>query len=218
MLEIKNLNKYYQNGEQKNHILKDLNLHVKKGEFVAILGPSGSGKSTLLNMIGCLDTPDSGDILFEGEPVIGKDDKTMSEYRRRYVGFVFQAFNLVPVFSVYENIVLPTVMDDSTDAEYVDMLIDKLGLSEQKEKFPSMLSGGQQQRVAIARALATKPKLILADEPTGNLDTETGEVVMDLLIDSIKEFNQTLIMITHNPEIAKRADRTLTLRDGQLSE
>ena len=218
MLEIKNLNKYYQNGEQKNHILKNLNLHVKKGEFVAILGPSGSGKSTLLNMIGCLDTPDSGDILFEGEPVIGKDDKTMSEYRRRYVGFVFQAFNLVPVFSVYENIVLPTVMDDSTDAEYVDMLIDKLGLSEQKEKFPSMLSGGQQQRVAIARALATKPKLILADEPTGNLDTETGEVVMDLLIDSIKEFNQTLIMITHNPEIAKRADRTLTLRDGQLSE
>ena len=218
MLELKNINKYYQNGENKNHILKDLNLHVKKGEFVAILGPSGSGKSTLLNMIGCLDTPDSGDVLIEGKSVIGKDDKSMSEYRRQYVGFVFQAFNLVPVFSVYENIILPTVVDERTDTEYIELLMEKLGLQEHKDKFPSMLSGGQQQRVAIARALAAKPKLVLADEPTGNLDTETGEAVMNLLIDSIKEFEQTLIMITHNPEIAKRADRVVTLRDGRIVE
>ena len=218
MLELKNINKYYQNGENKNHILKDLNLHVKKGEFVAILGPSGSGKSTLLNMIGCLDTPDSGDVLIEVKSVIGKDDKSMSEYRRQYVGFVFQAFNLVPVFSVYENIILPTVVDERTDTEYIELLMEKLGLQEHKDKFPSMLSGGQQQRVAIARALAAKPKLVLADEPTGNLDTETGEAVMNLLIDSIKEFEQTLIMITHNPEIAKRADRVVTLRDGRIVE
>lgn len=217
MLELSAINKYYGEGAKKFHALKDISLSVAEGEFIAILGPSGSGKSTLLNIIGGLDIPDSGTISLNGKPYSNENDKEMAAFRNRTVGFVFQSFNLVNVLSVYENIVLPVLISGNTpDRSYIESLITELKLDEQKNKLPNKLSGGQQQRVAIARALANKPPVILADEPTGNLDTETGNIVMDIFMKLVKGNGTTLIMITHNPEIAKLADRTITINNGMI--
>lgn len=217
LIEIKNAYKTYDNGEVKNQVLKNLSLQIEQGEFIAILGPSGSGKSTLLNMIGGLDQLDSGEIIIDGNSIQKEKDDKLSQYRRKKIGFIFQAFNLIPVLSVYENIVMPTVLDDSEiDEDYIKDIIEQIGMAEFCNQFPSKLSGGQQQRVAIARALANKPKIVLADEPTGNLDTKTGNDVMKLLRDGIKKYGQTLILITHNEEIAKMADRVVCLKNGVL--
>ena len=215
LIEIKNAYKTYDNGEVKNQVLKNLSLQIEQGEFIAILGPSGSGKSTLLNMIGGLDQLDSGEIIIDGNSIQKEKDDKLSQYRRKKIGFIFKAFNLIPVLSVYENIVMPTVLDDSEiDEDYIKDIIEQIGMTEFCNQFPSKLSGGQQQRVAIARALANKPKIVLADEPTGNLDTKTGNDVMKLLRDGIKKYGQTLILITHNEEIAKMADRIVCLKNG----
>ena len=217
LIEIKNAYKTYDNGEVKNQVLKNLSLQIEQGEFIAILGPSGSGKSTLLNMIGGLDQLDSGEIIIDGNSIQKEKDDKLSQYRRKKIGFIFQGFNLIPVLSVYENIVMPTVLDDSEiDEDYIKDIIEQIGMTEFCNQFPSKLSGGQQQRVAIARALANKPKIVLADEPTGNLDTKTGNDVMKLLRDGIKKYGQTLILITHNEEIAKMADRVVCLKNGVL--
>ena len=219
VIHLKNVNKYYKNGTEKQHVLKDINLSVKKGEFLVILGPSGSGKSTVLNLIGGLDTYESGEIIVDGKEYNSQNDEVMSEYRRKTLGFVFQSFNLIPVLSVYENIVFPIQIDGKKeDKAYIEGLLKELGIYEKKDVFPAKLSGGQQQRVAIARALANKPQIILADEPTGNLDTETGNDVLKILMEGIKKYGQTLIMITHNQDIAKQADRVLYMRDGVISE
>ena len=217
LIEIKNAYKTYVNGEVKNEVLKNLSLQVEQGEFIAILGPSGSGKSTLLNLIGGLDQLDCGEIIIDGNSICTENDEQLSRYRRKKIGFIFQSFNLIPVLSVYENIVMPTVLDDGEiDEEYIKDIIEQIGMTEYCNQFPSKLSGGQQQRVAIARALANKPKIILADEPTGNLDTKTGNDVMKLLTDGIKKYGQTLILITHNEEIARMADRVICLKNGVL--
>ena len=179
------------------------------------MGKSGSGKSTLMNLIGGLDTPDSGEIYIEGKLLQERTDKELSKYRRSTIGFVFQSFNLIPVLSVWENIVLPIKLDhQKVDEAYVNELLGMLEIEEKRDAFPMTLSGGQQQRVAIARALANKPKIILADEPTGNLDSETGDRVLELLLSGVKKYGQTLLMITHNQEIAKMADRVIYMKDG----
>ena len=217
MVEVENVWKSYQDGDVENKVLKDVNLQVEEGEFVAILGQSGSGKSTLLNLIGCLDEANSGRIILDGKVCKSQSDKVMSQYRRSLLGFVFQSFNLIPVLSVWENVVLPIQFDKkAVDSVYITELLKSLEIYDKKDSLPSKLSGGEQQRVAIARALATRPRIVLADEPTGNLDSETGEAVLDLLISSLKKYGQTLIMITHNKEIAARADRILTMKNGKL--
>lgn len=219
LIQLKNVNKYYKNGTEKQHVLKDINLSVKEGEFLVILGPSGSGKSTILNMIGGLDVYDSGEVIVDGKEYNSQNDEMMSEYRRKTLGFVFQSFNLIPVLSVYENVVFPVQIDgNKEDKDYIERLLKDLGIYEKKNAFPAKLSGGQQQRVAIARALANKPKIILADEPTGNLDTDTGNDVLKILMEGVKKYGQTLIMITHNQEIAQKADRVVYIRDGVISE
>lgn len=219
LIQLKNVNKYYKNGTEKQHVLKDINLSVKEGEFLVILGPSGSGKSTILNMIGGLDAYDSGEVIVDGKEYNSQNDEMMSQYRRKTLGFVFQSFNLIPVLSVYENVVFPVQIDgNKEDKGYIEGLLKDLGIYEKKNAFPAKLSGGQQQRVAIARALANKPKIILADEPTGNLDTDTGNDVLKVLMEGVKKYGQTLIMITHNQEIAKKADRVVYIRDGVISE
>ena len=205
LIEIKNAYKTYDNGEVKNQVLKNLSLQIEQGEFIAILGPSGSGKSTLLNMIGGLDQLDSGEIIIDGNSIQKEKDDKLSQYRRKKIGFIFQAFNLIPVLSVYENIVMPTVLDDSEiDEDYIKDIIEQIGMTEFCNQFPSKLSGGQQQRVAIARALANKPKIVLADEPTGNLDTKTGNDVMKLLRDGIKKYgdDKEIIVFMHYPPIS----------------
>lgn len=218
ILETINLGKIYGKKETEVHALRDANLKINKGEFVAIVGPSGSGKSTFLHLIGGLERPSSGTIKVDGIDICCLSDKELARYRREKVGFVFQQYNLIPVLNVEENIELPIKLDNKkVDKKYISELMDLLGLGERKNHLPNQLSGGQQQRVAIARALSAKPSIILADEPTGNLDTKTTEEVMDLLKTSIRKYNQTLIMITHNENIAKKADRIITIVDGRLS-
>nr|WP_330373618.1 ABC transporter ATP-binding protein [Paeniclostridium sordellii] len=217
MLDIISLNKIYGKGENKVQALKDINLSIEKGKFTAIIGPSGSGKSTLLNCIAGLDNISSGKVLLEGEDISTLNDNSLSKLRSEEFGFIFQSFNLIPVINVYENIILPISIDDKkVDKGHIDNIIDKLGLKDKINKFPNELSGGQQQRVAIARALANKPKIIFADEPTGNLDSKTTDEVMNLLNSCVEEFGQTLVMITHNNEIAKIADICIEIRDGKI--
>ncbi|MBQ9863335.1 MAG: ABC transporter ATP-binding protein [Lachnospiraceae bacterium] len=217
ILIAKDLKKVYGQGESEVKALDGVNLEVKKGEFVAIVGTSGSGKSTLLHMLGGLDRPTSGSVIVDGKDIFSLKDDALTIFRRRKIGFVFQAYNLVPVLNVYENIVLPMELDgEKIDKEYVDEIIDTLMLTSKKESLPNQLSGGQQQRVAIARALAFRPAIILADEPTGNLDSKTGQDVLSLLKVSAEKFSQTIVMITHNDEIAQLADRIIRIEDGKI--
>ncbi len=217
ILETINLGKIYGKKETTVNALKNTNLKVNKGEFVAIIGPSGSGKSTLLHLIGGLERPSCGTIKIDGQDICCLNDKKLAEYRRKKIGFVFQQYNLIPVLNVRDNIELPLKLDKvKVDKEYIDELIELLGLTDRQSHMPNQLSGGQQQRVAIGRALSAKPAIILADEPTGNLDTKTTEEVMNLLKLSIKKFNQTLIMITHNEKVAQKADKVISIVDGTI--
>ncbi|MBP5453306.1 MAG: ABC transporter ATP-binding protein, partial [Lachnospiraceae bacterium] len=217
ILKAVDLKKVYGQGESEVKALDGVSLDVKKGEFVAIVGTSGSGKSTLLHMLGGLDRPTSGKVEIDGKDIFSLKDDALTIFRRRKIGFVFQAYNLVPVLNVYENIVLPMELDgEKIDKAYVDEIIDTLMLTSKKESLPNQLSGGQQQRVAIARALAFRPAIILADEPTGNLDSKTGQDVLSLLKVSAEKFSQTIVMITHNDEIAQLADRIIRIEDGKI--
>ncbi len=217
ILQAKDLIKVYGQGENSVHALRGVNLEVNKGEFLAIVGTSGSGKSTLLHMLGGLDRPTSGEVVVDGIRVFDLKDDELTIFRRRKIGFVFQAFNLVPVLNVYENIVLPLELDgEKVDREFVEEIISTLMLTSKKEVLPGQLSGGQQQRVAIARALASRPAIILADEPTGNLDSGTGQDVLSLLKVSAEKYGQTIVMITHNEEIAQLSDRVIRIEDGQI--
>ncbi len=218
ILETKNLKKIYGKGETEVHALDGVDLSVEKGEFVAIVGTSGSGKSTLLHMLGGLDRPTSGSVTVDGRELSKLKDEELTVFRRRKIGFVFQNYNLVPVLSVYENIVLPIQLDGNREDEaYVKKIIETLGLEKKLNNLPNKLSGGQQQRVAIARALAAKPAIILADEPTGNLDSSTSQDVMGLLKVTSERFAQTIVMITHNEEIAQMADRIIRIEDGRIA-
>lgn len=217
IISLKNVNKYYKTGNESFHALKDITLDIRESEFAVILGKSGSGKSTLLNIIGGLDSYDTGEVILDGFNYKNADDKIMSEFRCRKIGFVFQSYNLIPVLNVYENITFPVnISRENIDANYISNIIEELGLKGKEKSFPNQLSGGQQQRVAIARALANKPKIILADEPTGNLDSAIGKDVLKLLTNGVKEYGHTLVMITHNPDIAKYADRVITIEDGKI--
>lgn len=217
ILKTINLSKIYGKGENKVHALKDINIEVEKGEFLAIVGPSGSGKSTLLHLLGGLDKPTGGTVEIDGVDIYKLSEDKLAIYRRRNIGFVFQQYNLIPVLNVRENIEMPVRLDKKIpDKEYIDDLIEFLGLTERQNHLPNQLSGGQQQRVAIGRALAAKPSIILADEPTGNLDTKTTGEVMNLIKSSIKKYNQTLVLITHNENIAQSADRILSIVDGEI--
>ena len=217
VLEIKDLKKYYGKDESLVKALDGINLTVKKGEFIAIVGSSGSGKSTLLNMIGGLDTPSEGTVIVDGKEISKMEDEDQTIFRRRQIGFIFQNYNLVPMLNVYENIILPIELDgDEINKKFIDNIIDLLHLESKTKSYPNMLSGGQQQRVAIARALASKPSIILADEPTGNLDSKTGQEVLGLLKVTAEKFNQTIVMITHNLEIAQLADRIIRIEDGKI--
>ncbi len=217
ILQAKDLKKYYGSGDTQVRALDGVDLQVENGEFVAIVGTSGSGKSTLLHMLGGLDRPTSGSVVVDGRDLSTLKDEELTVFRRRKIGFVFQAYNLVPVLSVYENIVLPIQLDGGKlDAAYIDQVIGALGLKEKLNSLPSQLSGGQQQRVAIARALATKPAILLADEPTGNLDSRTSNDVLSLMKVTGQKFSQTMVMITHNEEIAQLADRIVRIEDGRI--
>ncbi|WP_295738428.1 ABC transporter ATP-binding protein [uncultured Oscillibacter sp.] len=217
ILETKDLRKHYGSGETEVRALDGVDLTVEKGEFAAVVGTSGSGKSTLLHMLGGLDRPTSGSVTVDGKNIFSLKDEALTIFRRRKIGFVFQNYNLVPVLSVYENIVLPIQLDgQKPDAGYVDQIIETLGLEKKLQNLPNNLSGGQQQRVAIARALAAKPAIILADEPTGNLDSKTSQDVMALLKITSEKFAQTIVMITHNEEIAQMADRIIRIEDGKI--
>ena len=217
ILETKDLRKHYGSGETEVRALDGVDLTVEKGEFAAVVGTSGSGKSTLLHMLGGLDRPTSGSVSVDGKDIFSLKDEALTIFRRRKIGFVFQNYNLVPVLSVYENIVLPIQLDgQKPDAAYVDQIIETLGLEKKLRNLPNNLSGGQQQRVAIARALAAKPAIILADEPTGNLDSRTSQDVMALLKITSQKFVQTIVMITHNEEIAQMADRIIRIEDGKI--
>lgn len=217
VLKTEGLKKYYGEGSTCVKALDGVDFTVEKGEFVSIIGTSGSGKSTLLNMIGGLDHPTSGTVTVDGKNIFSLKEEALTIFRRRKIGFVFQSFNLVPVLNVYENIVLPIELDgNETDKSFVDNIINTLGLQDKIYSLPSQLSGGQQQRVAIARALATKPVLLLADEPTGNLDSVTSNDVMGLLKVTGERFGQTIVMITHNEEIAQMADRIICIEDGRI--
>lgn len=219
IVEVNQLVKTYGGKVTQVHAVDHVDLVIKSREFVAIVGTSGSGKSTLLNLLGGLDRPTKGTIKIAGKNLETMNEEELTIFRRRNVGFVFQNYNLVPVLSVYENIVLPIQLDgNKIDDSFVAAIIEVLGLSGKENSLPSMLSGGQQQRVAIARALASKPAIILADEPTGNLDSRTSQDVLGLLKTTAKKFNQTLIMITHNDQIAQLADRVIRIEDGKLSE
>jgi len=217
ILETSALKKIYGSGETAVHALDGVDFTVQKGEFVAIVGMSGSGKSTLLHMLGGLDRPTSGSVTVDGKDIFSLKDEELTIFRRRKIGFVFQNYNLVPVLNVYENIVLPIQLDGNTpDKAYIDNIIDTLGLQSKLQNLPNNLSGGQQQRVAIARALASKPAIILADEPTGNLDSKTSQDVLGLLKVTSQKFSQTIVMITHNEEIAQLADRMIRIEDGKI--
>lgn len=217
ILETCELKKYY--GTEPNIVkaLDGVHLHVKQGEFVAIVGTSGSGKSTLLHMLGGLDNPTSGNVEVDGKELSKMNDDQLTIFRRRNIGFIFQNYNLVPILNVYENIVLPIELDgEKPEKEFIDQIVRMLGLAEKLFNLPNNLSGGQQQRVAIARALATKPAIILADEPTGNLDSKTSQEVLGLLKMTSQQFHQTIVMITHNDEIAQLADRIIRIEDGRI--
>lgn len=217
ILETKGLKKHYGQGESLVKALDNVNLKVEQGEFVSIVGTSGSGKSTLLHMLGGLDYPTEGNVFVDGKDISTLKEEALAIFRRRKIGFVFQNYNLVPVLNVYENIVFPIQLDGNRiDQDYIDRIIKTLGLEGKVNALPSQLSGGQQQRVAIARALATKPAIILADEPTGNLDTSTSQDVLGLLKVTAKKFEQTIVMITHNEEIAQLADRIIRIEDGKI--
>jgi len=217
ILETKDLRKFYGSGDTQVKALDGVDLSVENGEFVAIVGTSGSGKSTLLHVLGGLDRPTSGAVLVDGKDIFSLKDEELTIFRRRKIGFVFQSYNLVPVLSVYENIVLPIQLDGGkVDQSYVNQVIEALGLEQKLQNLPSQLSGGQQQRVAIARALATKPAIILADEPTGNLDSKTSQDVLSLMKVTGQKFAQTMVMITHNEEIAQMADRIVRIEDGRI--
>ena len=215
ILQTENLTKIYGDGENAVHALRGINLTVEKGEFTAIVGTSGSGKSTLLHMLGGLDRPTTGKVMVDGKDIFSLSEEQLTIFRRRKIGFVFQSYNLVPVLNLYENIVLPLELDGKKiDREYIDQIAETLGLKDRLEALPNQLSGGQQQRVAIARALAGTPSIILADEPTGNLDSKTSQDVLSLLKVTSEKFGQTIVMITHNEEIAQMADRIIHIEDG----
>ena len=217
ILETKDLRKFYGSGDTQVKALDGVDLSVENGEFVAIVGTSGSGKSTLLHMLGGLDRPTGGTVTVDGKELSAMRDEELTIFRRRKIGFVFQSYNLVPVLNVYENIVLPIQLDgNAPDKAYVERIIETLGLEAKLQNLPNNLSGGQQQRVAIARALAAKPAIILADEPTGNLDSATSLDVMGLLKVTAQKFSQTIVMITHNEELAQMADRIIRIEDGRI--
>lgn len=219
ILSAKALCKSYGSGENQVKALDHVSLSVENGEFVAVIGTSGSGKSTLLNLLGGLDTPTSGEVLVAGKDLFQMDDESRTIFRRRNIGFVFQNYNLVPVLNVYENIVLPVELDgNKVDKKFMDEVVRMLALEDKLNNMPNNLSGGQQQRVAIARALVSKPAIVLADEPTGNLDSKTSADVLGLLKVTSQKFHQTLVMITHNTEIAQLADRIIRIEDGKISE
>lgn len=217
LLETEDLVKYYGDGDQEIRAIDHTSILVERGEFVAVVGRSGSGKSTLLHMLGGLDRPDSGKVYVDGKDIFSLKEEALTIFRRRKIGFVFQAYNLVPVLSVYENVVLPVELDGKkADREFVQEILDTLGIREKERNLPGQLSGGQQQRAAIARALAAKPAILLCDEPTGNLDSCTSQDVLGLLKVSGQKFAQTIVMITHNEEIAQMADRIIRIEDGRI--
>ncbi len=217
ILETNNLRKIYGSGNTEVRALDGVNICVENGEFVAIVGTSGSGKSTLLHMLGGLDRPTSGSVIVDGKDIFRLKDEALTIFRRRKIGFVFQSYNLVPVLNVYENIVLPIQLDGrKVDEEFIRQIVKTLGLDGRLNALPNQLSGGQQQRVAIARALAAAPAIILADEPTGNLDSKTSQDVLSLLKVTSQKFSQTIVMITHNEEIAQMADRIIRIEDGRI--
>ena len=217
ILQTEALKKYYGSGDTQVKALDGVDLSIEQGEFVAIVGTSGSGKSTLLHMLGGLDRPTSGTVTVDGKDIFALKDEALTIFRRRKIGFVFQSYNLAPVLSVWENIVLPVELDGSkVDQAYVEEVIATLGLDKKLQNLPNQLSGGQQQRVAIARALATKPAILLADEPTGNLDSRTSQDVLSLMKVTGQKFAQTMVMITHNEEIAQMADRIVRIEDGRI--
>ena len=219
LLEVKELSKTYGRGETAVHALKAASFSVPKGEFVAIVGESGSGKSTLLNLIGALDTPTSGKVFVDGKDIFAMKDRNLTVFRRRNIGFVFQSFNLIPELTVEQNIIFPVLLDyQKPNQKYLEELLDVLNLTERRKHLPSQLSGGQQQRVAIGRALMTRPSLILADEPTGNLDTQNSSEVIALLTEASRKYEQTIVMITHSKSIAQTADRILQVSDGVLTD
>ena len=217
LLEVKNICKTYGSGETAVKALKDVSFSVPKGEYVAVVGESGSGKSTLLNMIGALDTPTTGKVLIDGKDIFAMDERKLTVFRRRNIGFIFQAFNLVPELTVEQNIIFPVLLDyQKPNKKYLEELLTVLNLQERRNHLPSQLSGGQQQRVAIGRALITRPSLILADEPTGNLDSHTSEEVMELMQRVVREQKKTLVMVTHDDHLATYADRVFHIRDGRI--
>ena len=219
LLEVNNICKTYGSGETAVHALKKVSFSVPKGEYVAIVGESGSGKSTLLNMIGALDTPTSGKVVIGGKEIFSMNDNRLTVFRRRNIGFIFQAFNLIPELTVEQNIIFPVLLDyQKPDRKYLEELLTVLNLKERRNHLPSQLSGGQQQRVAIGRALITRPSLIIADEPTGKLDTQNSSEVIALLKEASRKYEQTIIMITHNRSIAQSADRILQVSDGVLTD
>lgn len=219
ILRTENLSKTYGKGETKVEALKNASFSIEKGEFVSIVGPSGSGKSTLLNLIGALDNPTSGKVFLNGRDIFVIEEEELAVFRRRSIGFIFQAYNLIPELNVEENIVLPLLLDyQKPDKEYIDELLNILGLTERRHHLPNQLSGGQQQRVAIGRALAARPAVILADEPTGNLDSRSSRDVIDLMKLSVDKYRQTLLMITHNENYAAYGDRVFRVEDGIVAE
>lgn len=219
LLEIKQICKTYGSGEAAVQALKNVTFSVPKGEYVAIVGESGSGKSTLLNMIGALDTPTSGRVLIDGNDTFSMKEKQLTVFRRRNIGFIFQSFNLIPELTVEQNIIFPVLLDyQKPDRRYLEELLSVLNLQKRRNHLPSQLSGGQQQRVAIGRALITRPSLILADEPTGNLDSQNSHDVIALLKETSRKYEQTIVMITHNRSIAQTADRILSVSDGVLTD
>jgi len=218
IIEVRNLNKYYLQGKEKNHILKNISLQVNEGDFLGIIGPSGSGKTTLLYCLSSLETIDEGEILFEGENIKDFSDKKVSDLRQKSFGFIFQFYNLIPNLTAYENILLASVIANKINEERIDSLLEMVGMKEYKNYFPNEMSGGMQQRVAIARALVNEPKVIFADEPTGNLDQKKGKEIMDLLYKLNKENNITIILVTHNEDYLRYCSRTINLIDGEFIE
>ncbi|MCI5498465.1 MAG: ABC transporter ATP-binding protein [Clostridiales bacterium] len=219
LLEVKSLSKTYGSGETAVHALKNVSFSVPKGEFVAIVGESGSGKTTLLNMLGALDTPTSGKVLIDGKDTFAMKEKALTVFRRRNIGFIFQSFNLIPELTVEQNMIFPVLLDyQKPNKRYLEELLTVLNLGQRRHHLPSQLSGGQQQRVAIGRALMTRPALILADEPTGNLDSQNSSEVIALLKAASQNYEQTILMITHNRSIAQAADRVLNVSDGVLTD